>query len=49
MLFDLKEDPGQLHPIHDEQIEARMTRLMIELMKANDAPAEQYERLGLDV
>lgn len=49
LLFDLRDDPQQLHPIHDEAIEARMINLLIRLMKENDAPAEQYRRLGLDV
>jgi arylsulfatase A-like enzyme len=48
MLFDLVEDPKQEHPIEDPEIEARMVRLMVDLMKANDAPPEQFERLGLD-
>jgi arylsulfatase A-like enzyme len=47
MLFDLETDPKQEHPIRDLEIEARMIALMIKLMKANDAPAEQFERLGL--
>lgn len=49
LLFDLRDDPQQQHPIHDEAIEARMINLLIRLMKENDAPAEQYRRLGLDV
>ncbi len=49
LLFDLRDDPQQLHHIHDEAIEARMINLLIRLMKENDAPAEQYRRLGLDV
>jgi arylsulfatase A-like enzyme len=48
MLFDLKHDPKQEHPIDDPEIEARMIDLMVDLMKANDAPPEQFERLGLD-
>lgn len=46
-LFDLQEDPEQLHPIQNPQIEERMIRLMVHLMKINDAPMEQYERTGL--
>lgn len=33
LLFDLRDDPQQLHPIHDEAIEARMINLLIRLMK----------------
>ena len=48
MLFDLASDPGQLHPITDPAAESRMTRLMVDLMKQNAAPKEQYERLGVE-
>lgn len=46
-LFDVEQDPGQRHPLHDEAIERRMIDLMREQMKLHDAPADQYERLGL--
>lgn len=47
MLFDLESDPGQKHPIKDEALERCMTEALRREMAANDAPAEQYERLGL--
>lgn len=47
MLFDLSSDPGQEHPLINAEIERRMIALMLELMRANDAPPEQYQRLGL--
>jgi hypothetical protein len=31
----------------DEQIESRMKALMIEEMKRNDCPEEQFARMGL--
>ncbi|MCD8052998.1 MAG: sulfatase [Lachnospiraceae bacterium] len=46
-LFDLKTDPEQKHPIENPAIEARMIRHMIRLMRENEAPSEQYLRLGL--
>ncbi len=46
-LFDLSTDPKQETLIDDEEIETKMCNLMIELMKENDAPIEQYVRLGL--
>ncbi len=49
MLFDIEKDPGQQNPIHDPEIEERMINLLIRLMQKNDAPKEQYERLGLKV
>jgi len=47
LLFDLVEDPKQEHPIDDPILEEKMIRKMIALMQANDAPADQYERLGI--
>jgi len=47
LLFDLERDPGQTEPIQDAQAEDRMARLMARLMRQNDAPPEQFERLGL--
>jgi hypothetical protein len=47
LLFDLDADPKQEHPIVDHEVERRMIRLLVQLMQANDAPGEQYERLGL--
>jgi hypothetical protein len=47
LLFDLQEDKSQMTPIKDDETEDRMRRLLVELMKQNDAPKEQYLRLGL--
>jgi arylsulfatase A-like enzyme len=47
LLFDLEHDPGQEHPLQDAAVEARMIDLLKKLMRANQAPAEQFERLGL--
>jgi hypothetical protein len=33
MLFDLQSDPEQLHPTSDPELESRMIRLMVDLMK----------------
>jgi arylsulfatase A-like enzyme len=46
-LFDLKSDPGQLTEIEDIEAETKLLNQMVRLMKDNDAPQEQYERLGL--
>ncbi|MEI6519526.1 MAG: sulfatase [bacterium] len=46
-LYDLQSDPEQQHPIDYPQVEARMIKLMKELMIANDAPSEQFVRLGI--
>jgi len=47
MLFDLETDPKQENPIQDTAVEERMTARLVRLMEENDAPPEQYERLGL--
>ncbi len=46
-LYDLKNDPGQLTPIEDSLVTNQMRENMIRLMKENDAPPGQYQRLGL--
>ena len=46
-LYDLATDPKQEHPIHDAEIEQMMIEHLIRLMRENDAPAEQFVRLGL--
>ena len=48
LLFDLESDPKQENPIQDEEVEGRMVEHMVRLMKENDAPTEQYERMGVD-
>ena len=47
-LFDLKNDPRQVNPIENLNVEAQMIELMRNSMERNDAPPEQYERLGLN-
>lgn len=46
-LFDIKNDYDQMKPIKDPEMEERMIKSLISLMKENDAPLDQYERLGL--
>ena len=47
LLFDLVEDPDQNNPIENAAIEKMMIDHLIKLMQANDAPAEQFERMGI--
>lgn len=47
LLFDLENDPKQENPLDDPEIEEMMIKHLIHEMKANHAPKEQYERLGL--
>jgi arylsulfatase A-like enzyme len=47
LLFDLETDPGQEHPLIDDEVELRMLRLLAQLMHENDAPRSQFERLGM--
>ena len=49
LLFDIENDPRQEHPLKDKKIEAMMTKHMVKVMKENDAPKEQYKRLGLKI
>ena len=46
-LYDLEADPWEQHPIQDAAVEARLRETMVRLMIRNDAPVEQYERMGL--
>jgi arylsulfatase A-like enzyme len=48
LLFDLESDPKQENPIRDPAIEQMMVTHLIRLVKDNDAPPDQFERLGLD-
>jgi arylsulfatase A-like enzyme len=46
-LFDLESDYDQEHPLQNPAIEQRMTEHLVCLMSENEAPPEQFERLGL--
>lgn len=47
LLFDLEADPAQARPIADAEGERRMCEHIASLMRANAAPPELFERLGL--
>jgi arylsulfatase A-like enzyme len=47
-LYDLEIDPGQERPLQDPETEARLTRLMVELMAENDAPPEAFARIKVE-
>jgi hypothetical protein len=47
LLFDLQVDPGQEHPLTDDEVELRMLRLLAQLMHDSDAPRSQFDRLGI--
>ncbi len=47
VLFDLETDPRQEHPLRNPEVEQRMIAHLVRLMHANDAPPEQFQRLGL--
>jgi arylsulfatase A-like enzyme len=46
-LYDLEADPKQDYPLQNPEIETRLTSQMIKLMEWNNAPSEQFERMGL--
>jgi len=47
LLFDLEADPKQEQPLEDDAVKQRLAEQMTTLMRQADAPAEQYQRLGL--
>jgi arylsulfatase A-like enzyme len=47
VLFDLETDPHQEHPLLDDSQELRMATMLREAMLQADAPASQFERMGL--
>lgn len=49
LLFDIEKDPKQENPIQNPKIEKLMLEKMIILMKENDTPLEQFERLGIEI
>lgn len=46
-LYDLKTDPCQKQPVRDPETELRLLTGMRALMTENEAPDEQYSRLGI--
>ncbi len=48
LLYDLESDPGQAAAIRDAGVEARLLAAAAGLMRELDAPAEQWERLGME-
>jgi len=48
LLYDLKSDPKQLKPLDDKILELKMAKKMMVAMHENDAPKEQYLRLGYE-
>lgn len=47
LLFDLESDPDQEDPLRDDELELRMAELLVTVMRSNEAPKDQFERLGL--
>ncbi|MCR5449364.1 MAG: sulfatase [Solobacterium sp.] len=43
LLFDLENDPEEMHPINDEAVTKRLKQAILDLLKENDAPAELYD------
>lgn len=46
-LYDLRRDPSQQNPIHDDVVEQRLKSAIRREMERHDAPSELYSRLGL--
>jgi len=47
LVFDLKQDPAQQHPINDPTLTAALREKLAAAMRAADAPDEEFQRLGL--
>jgi arylsulfatase A-like enzyme len=47
LLFDMQNDPRQERPLSDPAVEEQMIGHMVRLMRATEAPPEQYVRMGL--
>ena len=45
-LYDLANDPGQMKPLHNRDVEQHLINRMRQLMTANDAPIEAFHRLS---
>lgn len=48
LLFDLENDPYERCTISNPELERYFRKEIVRLMKENDAPAEQYVRMGLE-
>lgn len=48
LLFDLESDPNQKYPLHDPEIEERLTSCMRQHLLSCEAPVEQYQSLNLE-
>jgi len=48
-LYDIKNDPKQKKPIDNISIEVAMIMKMASLMRKNEAPDEQYQRIGIPI
>lgn len=46
-LYNIKNDPEELQEIEGLEVEVRLTNAMAKMMRENDAPAEQYGRMGI--
>lgn len=46
-LYNLHDDPYQQHALNDKQKEVELIHNMVEIMRQEDAPLEQYERMGV--
>lgn len=47
-LFDVANDPKQMHPLDVKETEEYMIDGLLHCMHENDSPKEQYHRLGLE-
>lgn len=48
VLFNVTDDPRQATPQHNPAVIERLKKEIVRMMAENDAPEEQYQRLGLE-
>ncbi|MGA1197768.1 MAG: hypothetical protein ACO36I_14850, partial [Candidatus Latescibacterota bacterium] len=47
LIYDITKDPEQANPIFDTELENKLATKMKDLLTHYDAPACQFERMGL--
>lgn len=46
-LFNITDDPQQLQEIENFEVEVKLTNAMAKMMRENNAPLEQFQRMGI--
>ena len=49
LIFDINNDPGQLSPLKDQNLEQNLIKKLIKNMEFHESPEDQYSRLGINM